>query len=45
MIPPRIENVIPLDDFSLEIAYVTGEVRLFDMKKNLEYIFLKILKI
>lgn len=41
MIPPRIKDVKALDDFCLEITYVTGEKRLYDMKKNLEYDFFK----
>ena len=37
MIPPRIEDVKPLDNFCLEITYTTGEKKLYDMKKNLNY--------
>lgn len=36
MIPPRIKDVKPLDDFSLEIIYVSGEKKLYDMKKILK---------
>lgn len=35
MIPPRIENVIALDNYQLEITYVNGEKKLYDMYKNL----------
>lgn len=35
MIPPRIKSVKALDDFCLEIVYVTNEKKLYDMKKNL----------
>lgn len=35
MIPPRIENVIALDNYQLEITYVNGEKKLYDMSKNL----------
>ena len=37
MIPPRIKEVKPLENFYLEITYVTGEKRLYDMKKNLAH--------
>ena len=37
MIPPRIKSVKALDNFFLEIIYVTGEKKLYDMKKNLNY--------
>lgn len=39
MIPPRIESVKALDDFSLEINYKNGEKRLYNMKKNLQHKF------
>lgn len=39
MIPPRIEDVKPLDNFCLEITYVTKEKRIYDMKKILHYDF------
>lgn len=39
MIPPRIQEVRALDDYKLEILYVNGQKRLYDMKKNLKYKF------
>ena len=44
MIPPRIKDVHALDNFILEITYVTGEKKLYDMSKNLNYDFYKNLK-
>ena len=44
MIPPRIKGVKPLDNFCLEITYVTGEKKIYDMKKNLNYNCYKNLK-
>lgn len=41
MIPPRIKGVKPLDDFSLEIIYVSGEKKSYNMTKNLKYDFYK----
>ena len=41
MIPPRIESIKALDDFSLEIKYKNGEKRLYNMKKNLIHNFYK----
>lgn len=41
MIPPRIKSVKPLDDFSLEIIYVSGEKKTYNMTKNLKYDFYK----
>ncbi len=41
MIPPRIKSVKAVDNFCLEIIYSTGEKRLYDMKKNLQYDFYK----
>ena len=35
MIPPRIKEVIALDEFLLKIIYVTGEEKLYDMKNEL----------
>lgn len=32
MIPPRIKEVKALKDFWLEIIYVTGEIKFYDMK-------------
>ena len=43
MIPPRIKNVTPLDNFCLEITYITSEKKLYDMKKNLHENFFKAL--
>lgn len=36
MIPPRIKNVIALDDYYLKIEYVTNEKKIYDMKNNLK---------
>lgn len=36
MIPPRIKSINVLDNFCLEIIYVTGEKKIYDMKKNLK---------
>lgn len=36
MIPPRIKSVKPLDDYFLEIIYITNEKKIYDMKKNLK---------
>ena len=41
MIPPRIKNVEALDNFALEITYITGEKRIYNMKENLKYKFYK----
>jgi len=41
MIPPRIKSVKPLNNFSLEITYVSGEKKLYNMEKNLKYGFYK----
>lgn len=41
MIPPRIQSIKTLNNFCIEITYITGEKRLYDMKKNLEYNFYK----
>lgn len=41
MIPPRIKSVKALDNFSLEITYVSGEKKLYNMEKNLKYGFYK----
>lgn len=41
MIPPRIKAVKALDNFILEIVYVTNEKKLYDMKKNLSHNFYK----
>lgn len=44
MIPPRIKSVIALDNYHLEITYINGERRVYDMSKNLMYDFYKNLK-
>ncbi|MBR3152458.1 MAG: DUF2442 domain-containing protein [Clostridia bacterium] len=36
MIPPRIKEVIVHDNYMLEIIYINGEKKLYDMKKNLD---------
>ena len=41
MIPPRIKEVEVLENYHLKIIYVNGEVRYYDMKKNLHYDFYK----
>lgn len=41
MIPPRIKNIKTLDNFCIEILYINGEKKLYNMKKNLEYSFYK----
>ena len=41
MIPPRIKDVKVLKDNNLEIFYENGEVKYYDMKKNLGYHFYK----
>lgn len=41
MIPPRIKKVLPLENFLLEITYINGEKKLYDMKKNLNLDFFK----
>lgn len=41
MIPPRIKSVKTLDNYSLEITYVSGEKKLYNMEKNLKYNFYK----
>lgn len=35
MIPPRIKDVKALDNFCLEIIYVTNEKKIYDMKNIL----------
>ena len=37
MIPPRIKSVKALDDFCLEILYVSGEKNLYDAKNILKH--------
>lgn len=35
MIPPRIKSIKVLNDFCIEITYVTKEKKVFDMKNKL----------
>ena len=44
MIPPRIKNIKVHDNYNIEISYVNGENRLYNMEKNLKYEFYKNLK-
>lgn len=44
MIPPRIKDVRVLDDFCLEITYVTNEKKKYDMKEKLKLSCYKKLK-
>lgn len=44
MIPPRIKEVKALDNFCLEITYVTNEKKIYDMSKQLRFEFYKRLK-
>ena len=41
MIPPRIKDVKILEDYKLEITYVTDEIKIYDMTKNLNIDFYK----
>ena len=41
MIPPRIAKAYALNDFILEIEYVNGEKKLYDMKKQLSNSYYK----
>lgn len=41
MIPPRIKKACALDNFMIELIYENGEKKLYDMKKNLNYIAFK----
>ena len=41
MIPPRIKSIKALDDFFIEINYKNGEKKLYDFKKNFNFIFYK----
>ena len=36
MIPPRIKDIIILDDFCIKIFYSSGDKKLYDMKKLLK---------
>lgn len=44
MIPPRIENVEVLNNYELKIIYKNGEIKFYNMKKNLQYEWYKNLK-
>lgn len=37
MIPPRISNARALDNFNIELVYVNGEKKIYDMTKFLEH--------
>ena len=37
MIPPRIKNVIPNENFELRIEYENGETKTYDITKQLEH--------
>ena len=37
MIPPRIKDVKAVNDFNIELTYVNGERKLYDMKKFLNH--------
>lgn len=41
MIPPRIKNIKLNDDYSIEIIYINGEKKLYNMERNLQYDFYK----
>lgn len=44
MIPPRIKEVKPLDNFCIEILYVTGEKKIYNTQKILVHEFYNNLK-
>ena len=44
MIPPKIKDVLPMENFLLKITYTNGEKRIYDMKKNFNLNFFKNLK-
>ena len=44
MIPPRIKDIKVLDNYNIEIDYINGEKRIYNMEKNLGFIFYKNLK-
>jgi hypothetical protein len=37
MIPPRIRSVTALDDFSIKLTYVSGEIKIYNTKKILKH--------
>ena len=44
MIPPRIKAIKILDNYNIEINYINGEKKLYNMEKNLKFDFYKNLK-
>lgn len=44
MIPPRIKAVKVLEDYKLQITYITDEVKIYDMIKKLEKNYYKKLR-
>ncbi|MBO4293219.1 MAG: DUF2442 domain-containing protein [Clostridia bacterium] len=44
MIPPRIKDIKVLDNYNIEIYYINGEKRIYNMEKNLEFKFYNNLK-
>ena len=44
MLTPKIERVDVLEDYKLLLYFKTGEKRIYDMKKNLQYECFKKLK-
>ena len=44
MIPPRIKAIKVLDNYNIEINYINGEKKLYNMEKNLKFDFYKNLK-
>ena len=44
MIPPRIKKIEIKNNYCIEISYVNGEKRLYNMEKNLTFDFYKNLK-
>ncbi len=44
MIPPRIKDIKVFDNYNIEINYINGEKKLYNMEKSLKYDFYKNLK-
>lgn len=44
MIPPRIKNVKAYTNYDLELEYVNGEIKRYNMKHQLDYSYFKALK-
>lgn len=44
MIPPRIKDIKVFDNYNIEINYINGEKKLYNMENNLKYDFYKNLK-